>query len=79
MERKSIMVYFVVRAYALFFKRVSHKGENESVFTRYFITSLTDVREFAYAVRKHWLVENQLHWCLDVIFREDATRARKRL
>lgn len=44
---------------------------------RYYITSLTDVDEFAYAVRKHWAVENQLHWCLDVIFNEDASRARK--
>ena len=53
------------------------KGENVSNFTRYFITSLTDINEFAYAVRKHWSIENQLHWCLDVIFREDASRARK--
>ena len=44
---------------------------------RYFITSLTDVRDFADAVRKHWVIENQLHWNLDVIFREDAARARK--
>ncbi|NCC85867.1 MAG: ISAs1 family transposase [Clostridia bacterium] len=44
---------------------------------RYYITSLTSVDEFAYAVRKHWAVENQLHWCLDVIFDEDASRARK--
>lgn len=53
------------------------EGENDSNFTRYFITSLTDINEFAYAVRKHWSIENQLHWCLDVIFREDASRARK--
>jgi predicted transposase YbfD/YdcC len=45
--------------------------------TRYFIASLTDVNEFANTVRKHWSIENQLHWCLDVIFREDAARARK--
>ena len=52
-------------------------GEHESEFTRYFISSLTDINEFAYAVRKHWSIENQLHWCLDVIFREDSSRARK--
>ena len=46
-------------------------------FTRYFITSLTDNKEFADSVRKHWSIENQLHWCLDVILREDASRARK--
>lgn len=45
--------------------------------TRYFITSLTDIKEYADAVRKHWAIENQLHWNLDVIFREDAARARK--
>lgn len=45
--------------------------------TRYFITSLTDLREFSKAVRKHWSIENQLHWCLDVLFREDASKIRK--
>ena len=45
--------------------------------TRYFITSLTDIEDFAYAVRKHWSIENQLHWSLDVIFHEDAAKARK--
>ena len=38
---------------------------------------LTDVNEFAYTVRKHWSIENQLHRCLDVVFREDAARARE--
>ena len=53
------------------------EGENESEFTRYFIMSLTNINEFSYAVRKHWAIENQLHWCLDVIFREDAAKAKK--
>ena len=48
-----------------------------SVDTRYFLSSVTDVERFAYAVRKHWAIENQLHWCLDVIFDEDSSRARK--
>lgn len=51
--------------------------EETRKYTRYFITSLTDIHEFADSVRKHWSIENQLHWCLDVIFREDASRARK--
>jgi Transposase len=45
--------------------------------TRYFITSLCDVSKFADAVRKHWSIENQLHWQLDVTFGEDDSRARK--
>lgn len=44
---------------------------------RYYITSLTDVTKFADAVRKHWSIENQLHWNLDVIYHEDAARAKK--
>ena len=28
-------------------------------------------------VRKHWQVENTLHWTLDVTFREDESRIRK--
>ena len=44
---------------------------------RYFITSLLDVDEFASSVRKHWSIENQLHWCLDVIYNEDRARNRK--
>lgn len=51
--------------------------ERKSTETRYFITSLTDVNLFADAVRKHWTIENQLHWCLDVIFDEDRSCARK--
>ena len=31
----------------------------------------------AYHVISAFAAENQLHWCLDVIFREDASRARK--
>ena len=44
--------------------------------TRYFLTSLTDVSEFADFTRKHWTIENNLHWSLDVCFREDACQVR---
>lgn len=51
--------------------------ETESVEDRYFITSLTDVQLFSEAARKHWGIENNLHWCLDVNFDEDNCRMRK--
>ena len=46
---------------------------------RYFIGSLADATaaEVAGYVRGHWRVENQLHWQLDVSFREDERRVRK--
>jgi predicted transposase YbfD/YdcC len=46
---------------------------------RYFISSLknVDARAMAHAVRRHWAVENQLHWQLDVSFNEDQRRIRK--
>jgi predicted transposase YbfD/YdcC len=46
--------------------------------TRFFINSLTlNVANFARAVRSHWAIENNLHWVLDVSFREDENRSRK--
>ena len=56
---------------------IDKKTGFETEADRYFITSLTDLDEFADSVRKHWSVENQLHWRLDVIFREDASKAKK--
>jgi predicted transposase YbfD/YdcC len=45
--------------------------------TRYYLSSLPlGVETFAKAVRSHWGVENQCHWVLDVIYREDESRAR---
>lgn len=55
-------------------------GSVETTDRRYYITSLyqeDSLSKFAQAVRKHWGVENKLHWVLDVTFNEDASRVRK--
>lgn len=55
----------------------SIKGK-ESTETRYYITSSNmDVTEVALAIRKHWGIENGLHWSLDVGFREDRQVSQK--
>jgi predicted transposase YbfD/YdcC len=59
--------------------RVSRQGEKETSDVRYYISSTKmAVRRFAERVRGHWRIENTLHWCLDVTFREDDSRLRDR-
>lgn len=47
--------------------------------TRYYISDEKDLKAsyFQKLIRGHWSIENQLHWHLDVTFREDDCRARK--
>ena len=53
-------------------------GQAETLERRYFINSISaEAKRFANAVRDHWGVENRLHWRLDVVFCEDASRIRK--
>lgn len=49
-----------------------------SVETRYYISSLEGKAQLVlHAVRGHWGIENQVHWILDIAFREDESRVRK--
>ena len=43
---------------------------------RYYVTSLdnTQPEKIASAIRQHWSIENNLHWQLDVTFREDYSK-----
>jgi predicted transposase YbfD/YdcC len=48
--------------------------------TAYYIGSdaTLDVRGAAHRIRRHWSIENELHWVLDMGFREDEARHRAR-
>jgi len=52
--------------------------EKKTVETRYFLTTLANVDDFARAVRAHWGIENHLHWHLDVTFGEDSSKIRNK-
>ncbi len=60
--------------------RLSETARGETSDVRYYISSLPlGVKRFANLVRNHWSIENTLHWCLDVTFREDENRVRDRI
>jgi predicted transposase YbfD/YdcC len=53
-------------------------GDKAEKSTRFFISSLDcDAKHFLQAKRSYWGIENQLHWVLDIAFREDDSRVRK--
>jgi predicted transposase YbfD/YdcC len=53
-------------------------GGKTSVERRHYITSRSKLsaKDALGASRSHWGIENQLHWVLDVAFREDECRVR---
>ena len=63
--------------------KISARRETASGATvqpRYSISSLDALAgTMLESVRRHWSIENSLHWTLDVTYREDQRRVRKSL
>lgn len=55
---------------------VDSRGRRSSEIRYYILSVLLSAQRFAQAVRGHWGIENNLHWQLDVSFREDECRVR---
>lgn len=59
-------------------ERYLEKTGKTSKETRYYISShCADALKLNRMIRSHWGIENNLHWTLDVVFREDHSRKRK--
>lgn len=43
----------------------------------YLLSKYLSPKRLFYVARSHWVIENQLHWVLDVHFADDDNRARK--
>ncbi|WP_426369206.1 ISAs1 family transposase [Pseudocolwellia sp. HL-MZ7] len=53
-------------------------GDKKTKENRYFISSLgINAQRASDVIRKHWQVENSLHWTLDMTFKEDDSRIRR--
>ena len=58
--------------------RLRETATGTTVHSRYYISSLARPAQTLLEVtRRHWGIENSLHWSLDVTFREDHSRVRK--
>jgi predicted transposase YbfD/YdcC len=74
-KEKWIGLKTIARIQTQTINKTTGKTSNEQ---RIYISSLgADANVLNAAIRKHWSVENNLHWTLDVLFREDASRKRK--
>ena len=74
---KDLGRWSLVKAIGMAVSVVVRDGVEHTAVRYYILTQYISAKRFAAAVRGHWGVENNLHWQLDVTFREDHCRIRK--
>lgn len=64
-----------LKSFGIVKKTIKKTDGNKVVEKRYYISSLfLDINNFSNAIRKHWNVENKLHWQMDFTFKSDNNR-----
>ncbi len=51
-------------------------GQSEREARSYLLSTSLAAQRFGEAIRRHWGIEHQVHWLLDMAFREDESRVR---
>jgi predicted transposase YbfD/YdcC len=74
---KNLERWHHVRAIGMSTNVTVRNGKEHTEIRYYIVTRYVSGERFANAVRRHWGIENSLHWQLDVTFREDDCRVRK--
>lgn len=64
-----------IKSIVMYKKTITHTITNESKEEkRFYITDLNDLELISQSIRRHWAVENELHWHMDVNLNEDSNK-----
>ena len=66
-----------LKAIGMVISNTTRDGKECADIRYYILSKKLSSKRFSKVVASHWAIENQLHWQLDVTFREDHSRIRK--